>query len=49
MTESDILIVYKGLRLPVLVLAIGYIIYYVYKVRTKEEVERPAQRMLEED
>ncbi len=44
-----LLIIYKGLRLPVLVLAIGYITYHVYKKRKKEEVERPKYRMLEED
>ncbi|MDZ4726320.1 MAG: cbb3-type cytochrome c oxidase subunit 3 [Leptospira sp.] len=49
MNDSDILLIYKSLRLPFLVIAIGYITYYVYKKRTKEEIERPAHRMLEED
>jgi hypothetical protein len=49
MSDEDLLIIYKGLRLPLLVIAIGYITYYVYKKRTKEEIERPAKRMLEED
>ncbi|MCW7470856.1 cbb3-type cytochrome c oxidase subunit 3 [Leptospira kanakyensis] len=49
MNEADILLVYKSLRLPVLVIAISYITYYVYKKRTKDEMEKPKYRMLEED
>ncbi|MCZ8343373.1 MAG: cbb3-type cytochrome c oxidase subunit 3 [Leptospira sp.] len=50
MNESDLLlIVYKSLRLPFLVAAIFYITYYVYKKRSKEEMEKPKYRMLEED
>ncbi|MDF3819929.1 cbb3-type cytochrome c oxidase subunit 3 [Leptospira sp. 96542] len=49
MDDSNLLLIYKSLRLPLLVLAIGYITYYVYKQRTKDEMEKPKYRMLEED
>lgn len=45
----DLLIIYKGLRLPLLVIAIGYIIFYVYNKKRRDRIEEPKYRMLEED
>lgn len=45
----DLLIIYKGLRLPLLVIAIGYIIFYVYSKKRRDRMEEPKYRMLEED
>ncbi len=47
--DMDILIIYKALRLPVLVIAMLYITMYVYNKRRKESIESPKYRMLEED
>jgi cbb3-type cytochrome oxidase subunit 3 len=47
--EMDILMVYKALRLPVLVIAITFIIFYVYNRKRKDKMEEPKYRMLEED
>lgn len=49
MNDADLLLIYKSMRLPILVIAIAYITYYVYKKRSKEEMEKPKYRMLEED
>ena len=47
--EDSILVIYKSLRLPVLVAAIIYIIIYVYNSKRKEQLEKPKYRMMEED
>ena len=47
--EMDILMVYKALRLPVLVIAITFIIFYVYNRKRRDKMEEPKYRMLEED
>ncbi|MCE9502073.1 MAG: cbb3-type cytochrome c oxidase subunit 3 [Leptospira sp.] len=47
--EYTLLVIYKSLRLPVLIAAIIYIVIYVYNSKRKEQLERPKYRMLEED
>lgn len=47
--STTLLIVYKALRLPVLVIALGFIIYYLYNKKNRNRVEEPKYRMLEED
>ncbi|PJZ70460.1 CcoQ/FixQ family Cbb3-type cytochrome c oxidase assembly chaperone [Leptospira perolatii] len=47
--ELDTLQIYKSLRLPLLVLAITIITFYVYSRKRKERMENPKYRMLEED
>lgn len=49
MDSLQILIIYKALRLPVLVFAIGFIIFYLYSKKRRDKVEEPKYRMLEED
>jgi hypothetical protein len=44
-----LLVIYKALRLPVLVIALGFIIFFLYKKNNREAVETPKYRMLEED
>ncbi|HMV44047.1 MAG TPA: cbb3-type cytochrome c oxidase subunit 3 [Leptospiraceae bacterium] len=43
------LVVYKALRLPVLVIAIMFITFYLYSKKRRELVETPKYRMLDED
>lgn len=43
------LVVYKALRLPVLVIAITFITFYLYSKKRRELVETPKYRMLDED
>lgn len=43
------LMIYKALRLPVMILAISYITYYLYSKKRREAVEVPKYRMLDED
>ncbi|MBP9889900.1 MAG: cbb3-type cytochrome c oxidase subunit 3 [Leptospiraceae bacterium] len=43
------LMIYKSLRLPVMILAICYITFYLYSKKRKEAVETPKYRMLDED
>ena len=45
----DWLVIYKGMRLPVLMVAIIFIVFYVYNRKRKEHLENPKYRMLEED
>jgi len=47
--EITLLVIYKALRLPVLVIAMGFIIYYVYNKKNREIIESPKYKMLEED
>lgn len=50
MSEVEILVIYKSLRLPVLVLALGFITWYTYgNQRRRETIEQAKFRMLEED
>ncbi|MDX1958506.1 MAG: cbb3-type cytochrome c oxidase subunit 3 [Leptospiraceae bacterium] len=49
MSEIELLMIYKGLRLPVLILALSYITYYLYSKKNREKMEIPKYRMLEED
>jgi hypothetical protein len=50
MGENELLIAYKALRLPLLVLALGFITWYVYGGRKRRaQMEEPKYRMLEED
>lgn len=49
MDEVTLLVIYKALRLPVLVIALGYIFYYVYNKKRKEQLEAPKYKILEED
>lgn len=46
---TTLLLVYKALRLPVLVIALAFIIYYLYNKKNRNRVEEPKYRMLEED
>ena len=43
------LMVYKSLRLPVMILAIAYITFYLYSKKRRDAVEIPKYRMLDED
>ncbi|MEM7179948.1 MAG: cbb3-type cytochrome c oxidase subunit 3 [Spirochaetota bacterium] len=45
----ELLILYKGLRLPLMGIAICYIIFYVYSKKRRARIEEPKYRMLEED
>jgi cbb3-type cytochrome oxidase subunit 3 len=47
--EMDLLVIYKFVRLPFLVLALSYIIFYVYNGKRRDRMEEPKYRMLEED
>ena len=47
--ETEILIAYNALRLPLLVGAIAFVIFYVYNKKRKDILENPKYRMLEED
>lgn len=49
MDNDTLLLVYKSLRLPILVLAITFIIMYVYSRKKRDKMEEPKYRMLEED
>jgi cbb3-type cytochrome oxidase subunit 3 len=49
MSELDLLILYKSVRLPILILAVGYVFFYVYNKKRKDQLEEPKYRMLEED
>jgi len=46
--DMDWLIIYKAARLPLLFVAMIVITVYVYG-RSKESIERPKYRMMEED
>lgn len=46
---TTLLLVYKALRLPVLVIALAFIIYYLYNKKNRNRMEEPKYRMLEED
>ncbi|MDH5719671.1 MAG: cbb3-type cytochrome c oxidase subunit 3 [Spirochaetia bacterium] len=41
--------IYKGLRLPILGLVLTYIIYYVYKPKNKDRIEKARFSMLDDD
>lgn len=47
--EQDLLVIYKAIRLPILVIALTYIIFYVYNTRRKDRLEAPKYKMLDED
>lgn len=49
MNEEMLLLIYKSLRLPVLVIALSFITWYVYSKKRKEEMEAPKYNMLKED
>lgn len=49
MDELDLLIIYKSLRLPILIIAVVYVFFYVYNKKRKDKLEEPKYRMLEED
>ncbi len=49
MDELDLLILYKSLRLPVLIIAVVYVFFYVYNKKRKDRLEAPKYKMLEED
>ena len=49
MDEVTLLIIYKSLRLPLLVIALLYVVVHVYRKRNREMMETPKYRMLEED
>ena len=41
--------IYKGLRLPILGLVLIYIIYYVFKPKNKNRIEKARYSMLDDD
>lgn len=45
----DLLIIYKALRLPVLVFALGVITFILYKKKNRKEFEVAKIRMMEEE
>lgn len=47
--DTTLLLIYKALRLPVLVIAMGFIVYYLYNKKNRNRMEEPKYRMLEED
>ncbi|XDD48839.1 cbb3-type cytochrome c oxidase subunit 3 [Leptospira sp. WS92.C1] len=47
--ELELIQIYKFARLPLLVLAITLITFYVYNRKRKTQMEDPKFRMLEED
>lgn len=47
--STTLLLIYKALRLPILVIALAFIVYYLYNKKNRERVEQPKYRMLEED
>ena len=50
MSEVDILIFYKSLRLPVLMIAMGFITWFTYgSKKRRDAIEQAKFRMLEED
>lgn len=49
MDELDLLILYKSLRLPVLIAAVAFVFYYVFSKKRKKRLEEPKYKMLEED
>ena len=49
MNELDLLIIYKSLRLPILIAAVLYVFFYVYNKKRKDKLEAPKYTMLEED
>lgn len=50
MGEIELLVIYKSLRLPVLVAALLFITWYTYGSKTRRErIEQAKYRMLEED
>jgi hypothetical protein len=50
MTEVDLLIIYKSFRLPLLMVAMGFITWYTYgSKKRRERIEEAKFRMLEED
>jgi len=49
MNEIELLIFYKSFRLPLLILVLSYILYFLYNKRNREKMEIPKYRMMEED
>lgn len=50
MSEVEILVIYKSLRLPLLVVALGFITWYAYgNKKRRDTIEQAKFRMLEED
>ena len=49
MGENELLIIYKALRLPLLVIALGMITWYTSGRKRRDMMEQPKYRMLEED
>jgi cbb3-type cytochrome oxidase subunit 3 len=47
--EQELLTIYKAIRLPLLVFALTFIIFYVYNKKRKDRLEAPKYRMLDED
>jgi hypothetical protein len=47
--DMTLLMIYKSLRLPILMIAISYITFYLYSKKRRELVELPKYRMLDED
>ena len=41
--------IYKGLRLPALMVVLGYIVWYVYRPKVKAKMEKAKYDMLKED
>ena len=50
MTEVDLLIIYKSFRLPLLMVAMGFITWYTYCSKKRRVIIEEAKfRMLDED
>jgi len=49
MSESELIGLYKGLRLPVLALVLVFIVWYVYRPKKKEAMEAAKYSMLEDE
>ncbi|MCB1178872.1 MAG: CcoQ/FixQ family Cbb3-type cytochrome c oxidase assembly chaperone [Leptospiraceae bacterium] len=49
MDDITLLVIYKSLRLPLLVIALLVIFFHTYRKKNRESMETPKYRMLEED
>lgn len=49
MGEVELLVIYKAIRLALLVIGLGFITWYVYNKKRDKSIEEPKYRMLEED
>ena len=49
MSEADWIGIYKGLRLPLLMVILGFIVWYVFRPNLKDKLEQAKYNMLMDD